>query len=101
MTSTSMAGAIDALEEEFEVRVADTHDLIEESYRLRYQVYCLERHFLEGASGIESDEFDANSCHTVLLNRASGEVVGSARLVLGSNWYPHDSFPMQRFCDGR
>ena len=39
-------------------------DLLAQSYRLRYQVYCLERKFLPAEdypAGLELDEFDSHS----------------------------------------
>ena len=45
----------------------DSPARLEQSYRLRYQVYCLERQFLPGVrlSGprLEIDEFDRDSVH--------------------------------------
>ena len=73
--------ALRAFFRDYSITIADTGELIKESYRLRYQVYCLERSFLGGEDGFESDEFDAFSYHTLLVNRASNEVVGSARLI--------------------
>lgn len=99
--SESILDAVHRFNSDFEVKTADTPDLIEETYRLRYQVYCVERNFLSGNAGTEVDEFDSCSRHTVLINKASGAVVGSARLILGSSRHPHDSFPMQHFFDGQ
>lgn len=99
--SDSILEAIHRFNNEFEVKTANTPDIVEETYRLRYQVYCIERHFLDGNAGIESDEFDSCSRHTVLINKTSGAIVGSARLILGSSRRPHDSFPMQHLCSGR
>ena len=96
----SESATMSDFDDEFEVVVADTPELIKESYRLRYQVYCLERSFLEGEEGVETDEFDRHSHHVLLVSRASREVVGSARLILGSVWRPKCSFPMQALCNG-
>ncbi len=55
----------------------------EHVYRLRYQVFNLE--LGEGlaeshATGLDRDRFDAQMSHLVLLERSSGEVVGTYRL---------------------
>lgn len=66
------------------------------SYGLRYQVYCLERGFLQACNypdGLESDEFDAHSLHFGVCN-AAGELVATARLVQAGQ----AGFPMQRHC---
>jgi len=97
---SSKNDAMQAFEDNYKITIADTDEMINESFRLRYQVYCLERNFLTGRDGLESDEFDAFSYHTLLVNRATEEVVGSARLIVGSRWRPGNSFPMQLLCNG-
>ena len=57
--------------------------LLEESYRLRYSVYCLERNFLrreDYPQGLETDAYDSLSVHVGAVD-ASGRLVGTARLV--------------------
>lgn len=69
---------------------------LNESYRLRYQVYCLERAFLPSADypqGIERDEFDANSAHFGAYNN-EGAMVGAARLVLSDKFH----YPLFEHC---
>lgn len=69
----------------FEVVPATTPDLLEEAHRLRYQVYCIENEFepkAENPGGLEMDEFDARSCQSLLLHRATGAVAGTVRLIL-------------------
>ncbi len=60
--------------------VAELNDL----YALRYQIYCLECHFLNAArypDGLETDAYDARSAHFSATN-AEGVVAGTARLVM-------------------
>ena len=69
----------------FEVVSADTPELLEQAHRLRYQVYCVENEFedaAENADGLETDEFDQRSKHSLLIHRASGTVAGTVRLIL-------------------
>lgn len=57
--------------------------LLEESYGLRYQVYCVERQFLPAEKypdQLEVDGFDRYSVHIGVLN-LQREVVATARLV--------------------
>lgn len=42
-TPSGMEDAIRAVQQEITVELADTPELLREAYRLRYQVYCLER----------------------------------------------------------
>jgi len=80
---------------------AATPALLEQAYRLRYQVYCVENSFEnpeEHPSGYEKDEFDVRSVHTLLFERQSGAVAGTARLILPNRIAFEKSFPIQRIC---
>jgi N-acyl amino acid synthase of PEP-CTERM/exosortase system len=58
-------------------------ELLESSYRLRYQVYCLERRFLRPEDyplELEMDEFDCVSSHVGAVD-GQGELAGTARIV--------------------
>ncbi len=61
----------------------DAPQLLEDSYKLRYQVYCVERRFLpveEYPGGLEVDGFDRHAIHVGVVN-TQGDVVATARLV--------------------
>jgi N-acyl-L-homoserine lactone synthetase len=63
--------------------VDDNHALLAETYRLRYQAYCVERTFLSASDypdRLEFDEFDRYSRHFATLD-SDGDVVGTIRLV--------------------
>jgi N-acyl amino acid synthase of PEP-CTERM/exosortase system len=63
--------------------IDDSPVLLEQSYRLRYQVYCRERHFLpvdDYPNGLESDRFDKHSVHVGVID-AWGELAATARVV--------------------
>jgi N-acyl-L-homoserine lactone synthetase len=62
---------------------------------LRYQVYCVENHYLDGDE-LEVDQFDLHSHHVIVRDNVSGEVVGTVRLVLWQQDMPEASFPMQQ-----
>jgi N-acyl amino acid synthase of PEP-CTERM/exosortase system len=66
------AGAID-----------DSPELMQEHYRLRYQVYCLERKFLPAANfplELELDDFDRHSVHVGAID-GCGVLAGTGRVV--------------------
>ena len=63
------------------VLVADTSELLDEVYRLRYQVYCVEMTYEAGRDGKEYDEFDNRAHHVLLVHRASGEAIGTVRVI--------------------
>ena len=70
-------------EPHFTFRCVDDTDALNECYRLRFDVYCLERGFMrreDYPSGLEIDEFDIHSLHFAAFNRA-GDIVGAIRLV--------------------
>jgi phenylacetate-CoA ligase len=63
--------------------IDDVPELLEDSYRLRYQVYCLERKFLRAENypqKLEIDEFDRHSLHVGAVD-ARGKLAGTARAV--------------------
>ena len=65
------------------VTIDDSPHLLEKSYRLRYQAYCLERRFLDAEdypNQLEFDAFDRDSVHVGVLD-ADSELVGTARIV--------------------
>jgi len=70
--------------------------LLEQSYRLRYQVYCLERQFLPAErypTGREIDRFDPHSLHVGAMS-PSGELVGTARAIKPSEM----GLPVFEYC---
>jgi N-acyl amino acid synthase of PEP-CTERM/exosortase system len=64
-------------------RIDDDPELLTDSYRLRYQVYCVEREFLNPHNypdRLEIDEFDRCAWHFGTIDCA-GRLVATARLV--------------------
>jgi N-acyl-L-homoserine lactone synthetase len=80
-----------------EIRQIDDDPLLmEQSYRLRYQVYCLERNFLKASNypdQLECDEFDGASLHAGVISGLGG-LVGTVRFVKGST----SDLPLFRHC---
>lgn len=69
----------------FTSRLADTPELLRTALAIRYQVYCLERKFEkadEHDDGMESDGFDADAIHNLVVHRPTGAAIGTARLIL-------------------
>ena len=65
------------------VMIDDSPRLLEESYQLRYQVYCLERQFLRAEdhqNQQEADEFDRDSIHLGVVD-ANGCLAATARII--------------------
>lgn len=84
----------------FDVIPAKTSYLVDQVHRLRYQVYCIENSFEDPnihPNGVERDEYDSRSVHSLLADRASGAVAGTVRLILPAP-KPEQSFPIQGIC---
>ena len=70
----------------FKFVIADTDELKQATYRLRYQVYVREYGFEkpeDHPGGLEMDEYEAHSIHLAALDNAD-QVVGTIRMVLSS-----------------
>ncbi|MES2039569.1 MAG: PEP-CTERM/exosortase system-associated acyltransferase [Pseudomonadota bacterium] len=70
--------------------------LLAESYRLRYQVYCKERGFLQAAAypcGMETDFYDDDALHFAALSD-DGHMAGTVRLVGARSRH----YPLQEKC---
>lgn len=69
-----------------------------ELFRLRYQVYCIERGFEspeDHPNGLEIDEYDQYSSHFCAVDIGTGQIIGTVRIV-------HDSpigLPIERYCE--
>jgi len=84
----------------FEVVPADTPELLERVFRLRYDVYCLEKPYEDAAEnpgGREVDAYDRRAVHSLLIHRTSGEVAGTVRLILGAG-AGDPELPIQTAC---
>jgi len=79
-------------------RVAKDDPRMAELFRLRYQVYCVERGFEspeDHPNGLEFDEYDQYSSHFCAVAIRTGKIIGTIRIV-------HDSpigLPIERYCE--
>jgi len=70
--------------ETFTFKKVDSPELLQESFKLRFQVYCKECNFIkeeEYPQHFENDGFDEDSLHFVALDSID-TVVGAVRLIL-------------------
>lgn len=89
----------------FKFRVAEDHSqsahILEAVYRLRYQVYVKEWGFEspeDHPGGLERDDYDERSRHFYAYTGAEDNVIGTARIILGSE----EVFPIEQhfnICD--
>lgn len=82
----------------FSVVIADNPRLMNEVYRLRYQIYCVERGFEPGDNGVEKDKFDARARHVLVIHRETGEAVGTVRVIPSSLTGGVEGLPMTSVC---
>src|SRR5437660_11896620 len=85
--------------EHFEVVRASTPSLLDEVYRLRYQVYCVERRFESTADQVDGREVDIDdprSVHVLLIHRRTGAIAGTVRAILPLGSNPGVLLPIQR-----
>ena len=74
------------------------HPVITTIHRLRYQVYVNEWGFEkpdDHPGGLEKDEHDRHSVHFYACPKGADEIIGSARIILGSDL----PFPIERHFD--
>src|SRR5438105_13498660 len=86
----------------FAVIPADSDELRRRVFRLRHDVYCVENHFLDPLrypDGLERDEFDDRALHWLLIQKSSGDAVGTIRLLPPDADRPLVSFGLQKACD--
>jgi len=80
----------------FTFRRVETESELEEVFRLRYQVYCVECDYEspdDHPGGLETDEYDAHSIHFIAIDSAKN-IVGSVRLIKFSEL----GFPIEKYC---
>jgi N-acyl-L-homoserine lactone synthetase len=100
MSIIKLADEICQIFRDFDIDIVSTPKQIHEVFRLRHQVYCVERGHqdLPGDVGEEFDAFDAHSRHVLLRRGDDGEAVGTARLICTNPVVPDASFQIQEFC---
>ncbi len=99
-SKSSGAALLAQFKRSFEIVSADSPALLEEVFRLRYQIYCVEcavPGFREAdfPDGLERDIYDRRSVHSLLLHRPSGSWAGTVRLVLADPLDPEARFPIE------
>jgi N-acyl amino acid synthase of PEP-CTERM/exosortase system len=104
MTVTGMTDFTAAYDRHFAVVRADTPELLDLAYRLRYQVYCIENQFEDAGHFIDGREIDGDddrSRHTLLMHRLTGAVAGTARVILPLGHGIPRRLPIERLLSGR
>jgi N-acyl amino acid synthase of PEP-CTERM/exosortase system len=80
---------------EFTFKKVDSEELLRETYRIRYEVFCEECRFLPASNypeGMEIDVYDDHSIHFAAF--ADGNVIGTVRMVTASE----HGYPLHEHC---
>ncbi|WP_201222017.1 PEP-CTERM/exosortase system-associated acyltransferase [Halochromatium roseum] len=99
-----MNDLLNAFSEYFNVIPANSPDLLEEAYRLRFQVYSQEIK-LPGfeswrfSDQMERDEYDGHAVHCLIQHRPSEQLAGVVRLVLAKPGEEPPRFPIEAFAE--
>lgn len=96
-TSSSL---VEDFQRYFNLELASDPATLADVFRIRYRVYCEEFGYEDATSfpeGLESDEFDSISRHTLVSHTATGMPAGCARLVLADE---NTLMPMEQHCGG-
>ena len=94
----------EALDRQFALYRADTPELREMCFRLRYEIYCVDNPFEPSAyqlDGLERDWLDAYADHALVVHRPTGLAVGTVRLILPARLSPPAELPFQKICGYR
>ncbi len=93
--------AVNRFDAYFKLVSANTRELIETAFALRYQVYCIEREFedpSQQAGRLETDEYDRHAVHSLVFHRPQAAAIGTARLILPQA--RPNSLPIQKLLKG-
>lgn len=81
--------------------LANTPEQRTQAFRIRYEVYCREFEFErpeEHPDGMETDSYDAQSVHCLLVHQPSSRAAGCVRLVLADPNDPDAPLPFEKHC---
>ncbi|MCG5517211.1 MULTISPECIES: PEP-CTERM/exosortase system-associated acyltransferase [unclassified Ectothiorhodospira] len=98
MNSSSL---VDQFRNYFDIAAADTQELQELAFRIRYDVYCREFGYEKEEDcpgGLEHDDYDASSVHSIIVHRPTSQPAGCVRLVLPPPDEDDFVLPLERFC---
>jgi len=91
-----------AFHQYFEIIRADTPELLEEVFSLRFKVLCVDNaipgfNSVDYPDRLEIDEYDHRSIHILLRHQPSGTFIGTARLVLPDTQNLENKFPAETY----
>jgi len=85
----------------FNVELARSPEAINEVFKIRYQVYCVDRSFEDPDCFVdkrEHDEYDPRSAHALIRHRMTRDSAATVRLVMAGDNPEQAEFPMEAPC---
>ena len=85
----------------FKIELVTSEQQAEMVYGVRYRVYCEEFRYETTdvfPSKLETDEFDAQSLHCLIIHKATGRAAGCVRLVTASKDSGEGLLPFEKYC---
>jgi N-acyl amino acid synthase of PEP-CTERM/exosortase system len=91
----------------FSIKLADTAELKQQVYNIRYRVYCEEFNYEEinlSSDAIESDEYDHYALHCLIIHKSSNMPAACVRLVpaitqnIDSEQQSLSLLPFEKYC---
>jgi len=102
IVSTETGKLVEDFERYFNVVFANTEQLKQEVYGVRYRVYCEEFNYEATdlfPDKLETDEYDDISMHCLITHKATGKSAGCVRLVPAPQTQPDFLLPLEKYCD--
>ncbi|MEW6487027.1 MAG: PEP-CTERM/exosortase system-associated acyltransferase [Thermodesulfobacteriota bacterium] len=101
-----MSDLLNAFNDHFELVFANTPELLDEVFRLRYRTICEDMQVpgyepWRYPDGREVDTYDARSAHCLIRHRSTGQAAGCVRLILAPIDDPSQPFPIESVSGGR
>lgn len=95
------SNVLDTFVKYFNIIPADGDYLIDETLKLRYQVFCEEFEFEDKNNfpdNKEFDQYDSSALHYLILHKSTNKVIASIRLLLAES-YPKLLLPYKNYCE--
>ncbi len=95
------ATLIDDFVRYFRVELVTTEEQLKLAYGVRYRVYCEEFNYEATdlfPDKMESDEFDEQSLHCLIIHKATDRAAGCVRLVPVNKNHENGLLPLEKFC---
>lgn len=101
MMKEKKATLIEDFERYFRVELVVTEEQAKQAYGVRYRVYCEEFNYEATdlfPDKMETDEFDEQSLHCLIIHKATERAAGCVRLVPVNESFENGLLPLEKFC---